>query len=399
MEYKYFYPANVLLPKEKIEKWAVIACDQYTSEPEYWKEVEEIVGSDSSALRIVLPEAYLGSNDGERIRKINETMSKYINEDVFCEYPDTYVYLERQQSDGKIRHGIVGCIDLADYDYNKGSDALIRATEETVLSRVQARVKIRKDAPLELTHVMLLVDDEENLLFSDLKERKEKFQELYDFDLMQKGGHIKGWKIDDTAAEKMQNRLNELCKTADGLLFCSGDGNHSLATAKQCYENNPNEYNRYALVEIVNIHDEALEFEPIYRLVFNTDEQMVIEKFLHFCGGEYQGDDAQRFTCVTAKGEREISVKPLAELSVATLQKFLDAYLTEDKEAQVDYIHGVDSLKKLSVKEGSVGFLFEGMQKSELFTAVKADGSLPRKTFSMGMADDKRFYLEARKIK
>jgi len=291
MEYKYFYPANVLLPKEKIEKWAVIACDQYTSEPEYWKEVEEIVGSDSSALRIVLPEAYLGNNDDERIKKINETMSKYIKEDVFCEHPDTYVYLERQQSDGKIRHGIVGCIDLADYDYNKGSNALIRATEETVLSRVQARVKIRKDAPLELTHVMLLVDDKENLLFSDLKERKDKYQKLYDFDLMQKGGHIKGWKIDGTAIEKMQNRLEELCKTADGLLFCSGDGNHSLATAKTCWENikpsltkeeQENHPARFALVEVMNIHDAALEFEPIHRVVFGVNPEKMIEEFMKF---------------------------------------------------------------------------------------------------------------------
>lgn len=399
MNYKYLYPANILLPKENIEKWAVIACDQYTSEPEYWKEVENIVGDNSSALRIVLPEVYLGKNDDDRIKNINKTMAEYIEKDVFCEYEDTFVYLERQQSDGKIRHGLVGCIDLADYDYNKGSNALIRATEETVFSRVQARVKIRKDAPLELTHVMLLVDDKDNKLLGQLKADKESFEKLYDFDLMQKGGHIKGFKINSSAADKMQNTLNELYEKSNGLLFCSGDGNHSLATAKECYEKNPNEKNRYALVEIVNIHDEALEFEPIYRLVFNTDTNALLDSFIEFCGGEYNGENAQKFTCVTASGDRVVSVKPQAELAVGTLQKFLDVYLSENKSAEVDYIHGEDSLRRLSAKADTIGFLFDGMQKSELFPAVIADGSLPRKTFSMGMADDKRFYLEARKIK
>ena len=326
-------------------------------------------------------------------------MDQYIKNDIFDEYKDSYIYVERRQSDGKIRHGIVGCIDLADYDYNKGSSAMIRATEETVFARVKARVEIRKDAPLELTHVMLLIDDAEDLVFNDLKVHKTEFETLYDFNLMQNGGHIVGRKLSADAAERMQNTFKKLYEDSNGLLFCSGDGNHSLATAKECYEQNPTELNRYALVEIVNIHDSALEFEPIYRLVTGVGSEKLIKAFIDYCGGEYSGSNAQKFTCVYMGGERVVSVKPCAELSVATLQKFLDEYLSECEGAEIDYIHGDESLRKLASKENSVGFLFDGMAKSELFPAVQADGSLPRKTFSMGNADDKRFYLEARKIK
>jgi len=399
MEKKFFYPANILLPKESFEKWAVIACDQYTSEPEYWKAVEEKVGDTPSALRVVLPEVYLSKDNSEKINSINANMTKYLSDNVFCEFEDTYVYVERTQSDGKVRHGIVGCIDLADYDYNKGSNAMIRATEETVLPRVKARVEIRRDAPMELTHVMLLVDDEKDLIFSNLKANKSDFTTLYDFDLMQNGGHIVGKKLNESAVNILQKALNSLYESSEGFLFCSGDGNHSLATAKECYEQNPNALNKYALVEVVNIHDSALEFEPIYRLVMGIDANNVIDSFVKYCGGEYYGEDAQKFSCVFKGGEKDISVKPCAELSVATLQKFLDEYLKDIKGAEIDYIHGEESLRKLSSKENCIGFLFDGMSKGELFKAVKADGSLPRKTFSMGNADVKRFYLEARKIK
>lgn len=396
---KFFYPANVLLPKSDFENWSVIACDQYTSEPEYWNRAETIVGDNKSALNIILPEVKLSDNNDKDILDINNTMAEYINSDTFNEFENSFVYVERTQSDGLIRRGILGCIDLEDYEYTKCNKALIRATEATVIERIPPRVKIRENAPLELPHVMLLVDDKDNSLFELLSNETENFESLYDFELMQNAGHIKGWRVSDSKAEEMQIALEKLNLKADGLLFCVGDGNHSLATAKECYIKNPNPLNRYALVEVVNIHDNALQFEPIYRIVFGANPDNLINSFLDCCGGVYEGEDAQKYTCVYNGLEREISVKPIQKLAVGTLQKFLDDYILENPDVKIDYIHGEDSLKKLSENKNAVGFLFEGMQKRELFDAVKADGSLPRKTFSMGHADDKRFYLEARKIK
>ncbi len=398
-EKTYFKPADILLPKEKFEKWAVVACDQYTSEPEYWKDVENFVGKDFSAYNIILPEAYLGGDTASRIEKINSNMSDYIENGCFNEYNDIFVYVERTDSVGNIRKGLVGVIDLNDYDYNKGSNALIRATEQTVLERIPPRVEIRKDAPLEMPHVMLLIDDNNNSVIGIAEAHKEKLEKLYDFNLMQNSGSIKGYKVTSDFTEAINNALEGLIKNEGDMLFAVGDGNHSLATAKECYNLNKNEKSRYALVEVVNIHDASLEFEPIYRTVFGVNPEELISAFIETCGGEYDGANAQKFTCLYGETKKEISVKPTSKLAVGTLQSFLDEYLKGIDGAEIDYIHGEKVVENLSKRENTIGFIFEGMGKSELFTAVMQDGSLPRKTFSMGHAADKRFYIEARKIK
>ncbi len=394
-----FSSADILLPKTGFEKWAVIACDQYTSEPEYWADVENTVGNSPSALRVVLPEVYLSDDNSKRISDINENMYTYLENGVFSEYNDTVVYVERVDSVGNLRRGIIGKIDLEEYDYAPKSKLSVRATEQTVLERIPPRVEIRKDAPLELPHVMLLIDDEKKQIIESLSAKKDKFECLYNFKLMKNAGSIAGYKIDKDTQNEIIDLLNKLRDKHNGLLFCVGDGNHSLATAKECYKLNKTEQSRYALAEIVNIHDTSLEFEPIYRVVFGVDANSIINEFGANCGGEYNGSDAQKFTCVFGKEKKEICVKPTAKLCVGTLQQFLDEYLKLHNDVKIDYIHGVDSVTKLCQKENTVGFIFDGMRKDELFDAVLCDGSLPRKTFSMGHADDKRFYIEARKIK
>ncbi len=395
MKYNHsFSAADILLPKGNFEQWAVIACDQYTSEPEYWENVKAAAGNKPSALNIVLPEVYLSADNSERIDTINNNMQEYLDKSIFKEYPDSLIYVERIQSDGKCRRGIVGKIDLECYDYRSGSNAEIRATEQTVLSRIPPRVEIRKNAPLELPHVMLLFDDAKDTIFSYLAANVNEFKKVYDFTLMCNAGSIKGYLLNDKAKHQVLSMLDELKKENEGFLFCVGDGNHSLATAKECYNLNKTEASRYALTEIVNIHDTALQFEPIYRVVFNVDPEALLDEFV-----KSTGEGNQKFTCVYGDKICEIGVKPTAKLAVGTLQTFLDEYVKQHTDAEIDYIHGEDSLKKLASRENAIGFLFDGMQKSELFSAVNADGSLPRKTFSMGHADDKRFYIEARKIK
>ena len=398
MKNNYLLPADILLPKSDFEKWSVIACDQYTSEPTYWENVKKTVGKCPSAYNIILPEVYLSDDDSEKIDKINSTMREYLSDNVFCEYKNTMVYIERTLKDGKVRKGILGLIDLEDYSYLKGADTLIRATEQTVLERIPPRVNIRKGASVELPHIMFLIDDANKTVVEPLHNSKANFEKLYDFDLMQNAGHICGYALSEQAVDSVNDALSVLKENSvDGLLFAVGDGNHSLASAKECY--NQGVGPRYALVEVVNIHDASLEFEPIYRVVFGVEPLKFIENFVSALGGEYLGADAQKFTCVYGNAEKEISVKPTGKLCVATLQTYLDDYLKENNDVKIDYIHGINSVCELCKKPDTVGFIFEGMQKSELFEAVCQDGSLPRKTFSMGCADDKRFYLEARKIK
>lgn len=394
-----FMPANILLPKNNLEKWAVIACDQYTSEPDYWKSVKEYVGDSPSALNIVFPEVYLSEDNSAKIAEINANMKNYLDGGIFDTYENTFVYVKRTLSCGKVRRGIVGLIDLENYSCEKNSHTLIRATEETVAERIPPRVEIRKDAPMELPHIMLLIDDPEKTVIEPLDDQAQSAPALYDFDLMQNSGHIRGVAINGKPAEELQNRLAKLAGEGDDrLLFAVGDGNHSLATAKECYRLNKTKNSRYALVEIVNIHDSSLDFEPIYRLLFGVKPEEVINGFVDALGGEYKGKDAQSFTCVYGGNQREISVKPTAKLAVGTLQSYIDKFLKQNPNARVDYIHGIDSLCELAKTPNTLGFLFEGMRKDELFPAVKQDGSLPRKTFSMGCADDKRFYLEGRKL-
>lgn len=396
----YFLPANILLPKSDFQKWTVVACDQYTSEPNYWKEVEQFVGDTPSALNLILPEVYLTDDNKTRIDNINKTMANYLENGVFEEIENSFVYVERVVTGGKIRKGIVGLIDLEDYSYKSGSKALIRATEATVIERIPPRVAIRKDALLEMPHIMLLIDDPKRTVIEPLSEKTQEFTKLYDFDLMQNSGHLKGFSVDNNTADKIQKNLNALVENnEDKLLFAVGDGNHSLATAKECYNLNKTEESRYALVEIVNIHDTSLEFEPIYRVVFDINPKELINDFVNACGGLYDGADAQKFACVYGKEVVTVSVKPTGKLPISTLQKWLDDYVKNNTKAKVDYIHGEDVVYSLAKQPNTIGFIFEGMQKDELFDAIKQDGSLPRKTFSMGNASDKRFYMEARKIK
>ncbi len=398
MNKPYFLPADILLPKKDFENWAVIACDQYTSEPEYWENVKKSAEDKPSALNIILPEVYLEKDNSARIASINKTMQNYIENDVFESFENTMVYIERTLADGKVRKGLVGLIDLEDYSYEKNTDCLIRATEETVIQRIPPRVEIRKDALLELPHVMLLINDPEKTVVEPNADNVDDYKKLYDFTLMQNAGSIKGYAVSCEQVEKIQLALASLKEKSDeGLLFAVGDGNHSLATAKECY--NSCNGSRYALVEVVNIHDSSLEFEPIYRVLFGVEPEKVLNDIVEAFGGEYFGANAQKFTCIYKETEREISLKPTGKLCVATLQTFLDKYIKEHSEIEIDYIHGENSVKELCKKDNALGFIFSGMSKSGLFDAVSVDGSLPRKTFSMGHADDKRFYIEARKIK
>lgn len=397
MNKKYLFSGDILLPKENFEKWSVIACDQYTSEPEYWDGVKNFVGGDVSALNIILPEVYLKSDNSEEISKINAKMHEYINNDVFNSYENSVIYTCRTLKNGAKRHGLVGLIDLEEYSYEKGAKTLTRATEATVLDRIPPRVKIRCDAPLEVPHIMLLIDDPQRSVIEPIADNCADFQKVYDFTLMQNAGSIKGYKIDEDTVDRVNNALDALkVNSVDGLLYAVGDGNHSLATAKECYKQGKGP--RYALVEIVNIHDLSLEFEPIYRLLFGVNGKTVVDSFIEWCGGIYEGDDAQSFICVYDGIDETVKVKPYGTLCIATLQAFLDEYLKNKKDIVLDYIHGTDSLRELCKKKNTLGFIFDGMSKSDLFKAVSNDGSLPRKTFSMGCADDKRFYLEARKI-
>ncbi len=386
-----FQSADILLPKENFEQWAVVACDQFTSQPEYWQEVEQMVGDAPSTLRITLPEAYLEDGDTDaRIAKVNENMIAYQNQGVLQTYEDAMILVHRTTESGT-RKGLVGKIKLADYDYRKGSKCLIRATEETVLERIPPRVNIRKDASLELPHVLLLVDDPENTILNAAK----KGDVAYDFELMQKGGHITGWFVEKGAQEKVQQAMADLATGENPLLFVVGDGNHSLATAKECAALNGNEESGYALVEMVNVHDDSIQFEPIYRVLFGVDEQDLLSKLQEKLGA----DEGHKYTVVTPAGEQEITLTANAKLPVATLQPFLDEYLKENPNVKIDYIHGDDIVRKLCKEQGTLGFIFEGMGKDQLFDAVRQDGSLPRKTFSMGHAHEKRYYVEARKIK
>ena len=394
---KFLSPANILLAKTDLTKWSVIACDQYTSEPEYWAETEKTVGDTPSALKIVLPEVYLSGDNSQRINEINRNMKEYLESDVFETLQNTMILTLRTLKNGAVRKGIVGLIDLEDYSYEKGSDALIRATEATVVERIPPRVEIRKDAILEMPHVMLLINDPKKTVVEPLTLNVEDYEKLYDFTLMQNAGSVKGYKIPDETVAEINRALETLKNENDGLLFAVGDGNHSLATAKECYKNHGG--NRYALVEVVNIHDSSLEFEPIYRTVFGADPNALINAFVEAMGGEYEGADAHNYTCVFGDTETKLSLKAKSHLAVADLQIFLDEYIMANPQVKVDYIHGVENTKKVAIRENGVGFIFDGMEKSDLFPAVSAAGSLPRKTFSMGCADDKRFYLEARKIK
>ncbi len=418
-----FAPADILLPKEgtDMEKWAVIACDQFTSQPEYWQAVEKEAGASPSAYRLILPEAHLNAPDvDERIARINANMEQYLNDGVFRCFEDALIYTERTQTDGKIRHGLIGKVDLDCYDFTPGSGALIRATEGTVLDRIPPRVRVRKDAPIELPHIMVLIDDPERTVIEPLSAAVSDMTLLYDFDLMQGGGHIRGWLLDDAQKAAAAAALSTLSspevqekkygiKDAAPLLYAMGDGNHSLATAKQCFEDLKARLGdaayaspaRYALVELVNNHDDALQFEPIHRVVFGTEPEAIIADLFAAFPGAHDGIGEGHVIEYLFSGQHGFVTipDPVKQLPVGTLQAFLDDYLRQHEGCTVDYIHDDDEVERLSMQSGAVGFKLPAMGKDQLFKTVMADGVLPRKTFSMGHARDKRYYLEARKIR
>ncbi|MCR4639082.1 DUF1015 domain-containing protein [Ruminococcus sp.] len=415
-----FHSADILLPKDcDMHKWSVIACDQYTSEPEYWDEVSATVGSAPSTLNLILPELYL-EQDGvaERIDNIHTAMDKYLADGIFTEYKDAMVYVERVQSNGILRQGIVGAIDLEKYDFSKGSTSEVRATEATVIERIPPRIKVRQGAPLELPHIMILIDDPDNTVIEPLAKIVSDDSKLYDFELMQNGGSIKGWLLDKSAQENIDKALCALadpdtfCKkyglsNTPVLLYAMGDGNHSLATAKEFYEQlkkaNPDKDlsdhpARYALAEIVNLHSDALKFEAIHRLVYDVDcDKLINELTAALELSETKvSDQYVIYSCKGTEKKLYINKKP-SNLSVGSLQNFLDSYIKANG-GKIDYIHGADTAKSLAEKHNGIAFILPDMDKSQLFPTVIKDGALPRKTFSMGHAEDKRFYIEARKI-
>lgn len=415
-----FKRGNILLPKNTdMTKWSVVACDQYTSEPEYWNDVEKIVGDAPSTLKLTLPEIYLeDENVSERIAKINSNMKALLDEDFFNEYKDSMIYLERTQSDGKIREGLIGVVDLEAYSYEKGAETPIRATEKTVIERIPPRVKIRENAPLELPHIMILIDDDKKQIIENLKNKVSEDDIVYDFDLMKNGGHVKGYLLNEETMDEVDKGLKELAdkevfakkydvNNKEVLLFAMGDGNHSLATAKACYEklketmseeeylNNPA---RYALVELVNLHSPALEFEAINRVIFNTNSEKLLNSLKEYYQINKDGNGQEIEVITNDADEKWYIENPKSNIAVGSIQIFLDEYL-KNNEGKIDYIHGEETTKNLAKQSGNVGFIFEAMPKNELFKTVILDGSLPRKTFSMGHSYDKRYYLESRKIK
>jgi hypothetical protein len=426
---------QVYLPKKgtDLTKWAVIACDQFTSQPEYWEKVKKLVGRAPSTLNLILPEVHLEKPDeAERIQRIQSSMREYLDKGIL-QPREGFIYVERTV-DGKTRRGLMLCLDLERYDYTKGSTSLIRATEGTIIERLPPRMKIRNGAVLELPHILVLIDDPQRTVLEPLAAAKPDLEKLYDFDLMLGSGHLTGYAVNAEMEVKIVAALRGLAKPeafaakyglksdAPVLLFAMGDGNHSLATAKAIWEKMKPEFGlehpaRYALVEIENVHDEGLEFEPIHRVLFGIRKD-VLASMRQFYGeikyipvpnasmmvrrvdeqkgpsqlvGMVGGGDGKSF------GVLEIA-KPLSNLPVGTLQACLDVFMKENGADKIDYIHGEEIVCKLGAQESNVAFYVPGMDKSDLFKTVILDGALPRKTFSMGEAHEKRFYMEARKI-
>jgi uncharacterized protein (DUF1015 family) len=425
---------EVYLPKPgtDLKKWAVIACDQFTSEPEYWAKVETIVGDAPSTLNLTFPEVHLEKpGEAERIQSIQATMKKYMDDGVL-QPREGFIYVERTVA-GKTRKGVILCLDLERYDYNKGSSSLIRATEGTIVDRLPPRIKIRQGAAMELPHILVLIDDPKRTVIEPIGAAKSKLEKLYDFDLMFDSGHLAGYAVNGDFENQIVEALRGLAKPETFaakygigkdqpvLLFAMGDGNHSLATAKAIWEKNKAQVgmdhpSRYALVEIENVHDEGLEFEPIHRVLFNLKKDLFVElkktfgdnltyaeapsaeamvKRVNATQGAKQAiglvGGGKNFTVV------EIS-NPSSNLAVGTIQTFLDDFLKNGGAEKIDYVHGEDVVVRLGWQAGNAGIYLAGMDKSDLFKTVILDGALPRKTFSMGEAREKRFYMEARKI-
>lgn len=422
---------EILLPKNiDLSTWSVIACDQYTQDKDYWKNVEEKAGNKPSTLNLILPEVYLGSPDkADRIKKIRQSMKEYLDTGVFADAKKCFIYLERKTAFGRTRKGLVAQIDLETYEWKPFSKANIRATEATIVERIPPRMEIRKGAPLELPHIMLLVNDKDDLLVGANKPTDGRAP-IYDGDLMANGGHITGWALENKAdiegVEKALNLIAEKNASPDGstFLFAVGDGNHSLATAKAVWDEYKKEHPedkdspvRYALIEIVNIYDTGLTFEPIHRVIFNIDNEALIKNLAEKLNGNIKAlDDADKvikavkdswanfgFFYLDSEGKQKnvLLETKIKELAVARLQPEIDTFLKELPDlskAEIDYIHGTDEVLKLGSKENSLGILLPPIAKDSFFETINGRGPLPRKSFSMGEADEKRFYLECRRL-
>lgn len=432
---------NILLPKKEVDmqRWAVIACDQYTSDRDYWRHLDEQVGLAPSTLRLTLPEVYLEDSDvEERIQAINRTMEIYLTQGVLEEQPPGLVLVDRRTAAVPSRKGLMVALDLEHYDYRPGSQSLIRATEGTIIERLPPRIRVRENAPIELPHIMVLIDDPQRTVIEPLCE--EKLEKVYDVELLCNGGHLKGYRVDQPelldqvaqALEKLadpQSYRNRYNVEGEVMLYAMGDGNHSFATAKAIWEKLKQEAvdpqqmmdhpARFALVELVNIHDPGLEFEAIHRVLFDVDgaalkqqmddffaqrgTPMIMTHCADLKAAQAHIDEAQAehaFVMVVAgKFFAGDIADPEFTLEVASLQAFLDDFLGRNTEVHIDYIHGEREVTELGSKENSAGFYLPSISKHDLFRTIVLDGALPRKTFSMGEADEKRFYLECRRIR
>lgn len=422
---------EILLPKNiDLKTWAVIACDQYTQDKDYWQKAAEIAGTAPSTLNLIFPEVYLNEDDRDaRIGKIKRTMREYLSQDIFS-CGEECIYIERKTEYGRTRRGLVLAVDLEKYEWKPGSKALIRATEATVPERIPPRMKIRNGAALELPHIMLLANDPDDVLVGGAEKLAKEDIPLYDGDLMMNAGHLTGWRVKGEKAEKMlEGALETLYKNgtdSDGntFLFAVGDGNHSLATAKAVWDEHkkllPDSEKetspvRYALVEVVNIYDKGLTFEPIHRVIFNQDSKKLIDFVQKKLGGEIKAFDSEKelesfVADKTAKGARYgfitknglcVLETEIKDLAIAALQPVLDEYLDENskgKKNDIDYIHGTDEVVRLGKKDSALSILLPPIAKDSFFATINGRGPLPRKSFSMGEASEKRFYVEARKL-
>jgi hypothetical protein len=425
---------EILLPKmgTDLSKWAVIACDQFTSQPEYWQEVKNLVGNSPSTLNLVLPEVFLGSpEESARVQSSQAAMKSYLEEGLL-EAHQGLLYVERSVG-GRIRRGLMVSLDLEQYDFSKGSQSLIRATEGTILERLPPRMRIREGALLELPHILVLIDDPKGTVIEPLACAKDQLRPLYSIPLMLGSGHLEGYLVDNPKLE--QQVVSALRKLADPrqfaskydiqqdkevLLFAVGDGNHSLATAKSIWEKikpqvGPNHPARYALVELENVHDEGLNFEPIHRVLFGVKGDLTAALNTYFEGHiqispatspaemeaavQQSSPDHQIIGLVSPEGSRILTItRPSANLAVGSLQAFLDHWGAQAGFEHIDYVHGGEVVAELGSQHGNLGFYLPAMDKSDLFKTVILDGALPRKTFSMGEAKEKRFYMESRRI-
>jgi len=410
---KIFNPADILIPRNAdMTAWSVVACDQFTSEPEYWARAEALVGDKPSTLRLMLPEAYLGKPQAEdSTARINAAMRRYLDGGLFWTLENSYVYVERTISDGRVRRGLVGALDLEEYDWSPASASHIRATEGTVEDRLPPRVKVRQDAPLEMPHIMVFIDDADNAVM-DAAQGGEK---LYDFDLMLGGGHLAGYRVPDNArVDAAVDALSDPAALAAkyGLagkapaIFAMGDGNHSLATAKKCWEalkpaltpaRRETHPARFALVELVNIHDPAISFEPIHKVLFDTDNRdFIAAAKLYFHGAEGEGH-VIRLLAGGAEATLSLAGFSIGEL-IGECERFCQRYL-KINGGRIDYVHGDGEAASLASGLGCAGILLPRMEKSELFPSVIQTGPFPKKSFSIGLGPDKRYYLECRKIR